>query len=364
MSSVDVQNNFQRQLWGKDAFFENPDYLETTEAEFKEDHPLQSSYECNIGHKTTRFANRILPYIFFPIAFKRFLHSLAGYIVLLPAARYSKKDLSIERVETDLNDEWKYKRLSIKCNGNLIDAVILVKKSTASNGRWTIGSFGNGENYESYLSYYRRDYFKEMLSEVESNAILFNFPGVGASAGFPNRDAAIRAYRAVLTFLEDQKEGIGAREIIGFGHSIGAGIQAEAVKRHESKKEIQYVWVKSRTFGSTAHLAKEISGKAGSLSLRILGWNIDTLDASKNLKDPEIIIQSTRFEEDDYQIFDSAENIMDDGIIGAKSSLAASLLAGGHTKNKTFIGVPDGHNDALSDPEFIADRIREDLDRL
>ena len=106
------------------------------------------------------------------------------------------------------------------------------------------------------------------------NAIVFNYPGVGASSGLPNRQAMAKTYRAMLNFLEDRTNGIGATEIIGYGHSIGGGVQGDALKTHELKKDVKYVFVKSRTFSDLSTTASLLMAKPFGFLVKILGCNI------------------------------------------------------------------------------------------
>ena len=184
--------------------------------------------------------------------------------------------------------EWKVKRLTIEVDGYHIDAAIMGKAATLENGRWVLTSNGNGSFYENHFHDHN---FKQILSKIDRNTILFNYPGVGCSPGLPNRQAMAKAYRAVLAFLEDQKNGIGAKEIIGYGHSIGGGIQGEALNSHTLKKDIKYVFIKGRTFSELASVASKTSWLMGAL-VKLLGWNINTLESSKRLKAPEIILQT------------------------------------------------------------------------
>ncbi|MEI8366334.1 MAG: CPn0927/CPn0928 family alpha/beta hydrolase fold protein [Parachlamydiaceae bacterium] len=196
------------------------------------------AYTYTTGHKAIRIAKQLFSMLFFPLGIYKLIHSLAGQIAILPACNYLKKDVDALRSRVSFNGEWKYKRITVAVDGYKIDAVIVGKAATLNNGRWVLASNGNGELYETTLVYHSD--FKEILSSIKGNGIVFNYPGVGASSGPPSRQAMAKAYRAILTFLEDQKNGIGAKEIIGYGHSIGAGVQSDALEAHELKKDVKY----------------------------------------------------------------------------------------------------------------------------
>ena len=73
-----------------------------------------------------------------------------------------------------------------------------------------------------------------------------------------------KTYRAMLTFLEE----LGAEEIIGYGRSMGGGVQGEGLKEHTLKEGIRCLFIQERTFS-------KLSEAAADITCRILGWNID-----------------------------------------------------------------------------------------
>jgi hypothetical protein len=157
--------------------------------------------------------------------------------------------------------------------------------------------------------------------------------------------------------LEDQNNGIGAKEIIGYGHSIGSGVQSDALKTHELKKDIKYVFVKSRTFSDLSTVASTLASKPLGFLVKMLGWNMDCVESSKNLQAPEIIMQTANVKK--YEELKDSSKIINDGIITANASLAKALLEDNQypRKNKVFIGMRETHNAGLKDPSFLAQKI-------
>lgn len=336
-------------LSGPNAFYLAPDYIYKTRTEMASKKNLKPIYQCTLENKVWRIAKLIFSIIIFPIGLCQLIHRLIGKLIV-PASSpdFAKAAMGIDisadnlatiRTHFNLSDEWKIKRLSIEVDGHVIDAVIVGKESTLENGRWLLKSGGNGECYEQNLEGYE---LKNILNEFNTNAILFNYPGVGANGGLPSRNAMIKAYRAMLTFLEDQKKGIGAKEIIGYGHSIGGGVQAEALNHHRLKKDIKYVFVKDRTFSKLSAVPDCF---LGFLSI-ITGWNMNCINSSLRLKAPEIIIQ--------------AKN---DSIIKEKASLMKAL----ESKKKQFLGpkhfihIHGDHNNLLTHDTFdiLKEKIEE-----
>lgn len=345
MSSISIQDT----LSDSNAFYNQSNYENQTNNAFATSKPPEVIYEYNTENEVWRVVKDIFSVLIFPIGLGRLIHSLVGRLAYLPAAR--KNDGAKIREEslskTSWNDlEWKVKRLAIKVDGYVIDAAIISKRSTLDNGRWVLASNGNNALLEEkILECSDGNEFTRILSEMDGNGLVFNYPGVGSSTGMPSRAAMAKAYRAMLTFLEDQENGIGAKEIIGYGHSIGGASQGEALKSHKLKQGIKYVFIKSRTFSTMSKAASELKRDIPILSkpvgflTKVLGWNMSSVSSSKKLKAPEIIIQT----EDDSQ------KILDDGIITAKASLGKKLMDSSRfpQENKRFMGIKEGHNKAM-----------------
>ena len=350
--------SFKDVLNGRNAFYNQPNYLDVTQRDFAQNKPLPVNYTWNTENKLTRIAKQVLSIIIFPIVIHKLLHALIGKVVLLPASSpilmgYSENHANDSRSNISLDGEWKYKRITVEVDGYKIDAMIVGKESTLNNGRWVLASNGNGEFYEDKLS---NSYsFKQILSDVRGNAIVFNYPGVGASSGLPNRQAMAKAYLAMLAFLEDREKGIGAKEIIGYGHSIGGGVQGDALKTHKLKEDVRYVFVKSRTFSDLSTAASILTNRLSGFLVKMLGWNMDPVESSKKLRAPEIIMQTAKVSW--YEELRDCSKIIYDDVIPAEASLAKALLKVRGLQNKVFIGMHERHNDELFDPSFLARKI-------
>lgn len=326
--------------------------------------PLNNAtYTHNTENKVRRVVKDIFSVIIFPIGLYRLIHSLAGKVIV-PASSpalmgYSSDHADRSRKAINLREEWKVKRISVKVDGYTIDATILGKACTLGNGRWVLSSNGNGEFYEDKLGDHS---FKDILSKLGGNAIVFNYPGVGSSTGMPNRNAMAKAYRAMLNLLEDQEKGVGAKEIIGYGHSIGGGVQGDALRSHELKQGVKYTFVKSRTFSDLSTTASHLTNRLLGFLVKVFGWNMGSVESSKKLKAPEIIIQTANVS--DYtDISGQSTEIIHDGVIPPKASLAKKLLDDKQSLpgNKYFMGIPEGHNCRLNDPTHLVAKINEML---
>lgn len=361
-NAYETQTPFHQILSGPNAFYLQPDYFETTKNDFASKRVLPPSFTWNAEFRSARIAKQIFSIIVFPIGIHQLLHALIGKIVIpssTPTLLGLPKDVANQhRSEIPVySDTWKYKRISIEVDGSLIDAVIVGKAKTLGNGRWMLASNGNGEFYESKLAYDHQ--FYQILNQIEGNGIAFNYPGVGASPGFPNRQATAKAYRALLHFLENQEKGIGAKEIIGYGHSIGGGVQGDALNAHQLKKEIKYVFIKSRSFSDLSTVVEHIMHKYLKPVVQFFGWNIGSIKSSKALQAPEIIMQTANIGK--YEKLTSSAKIIHDGVIPAEATLGKALLNDPtcQKKNKYFLGIPDMHNLNLSHLSYLTDLIKK-----
>ena len=381
-------------LSGPEAFYNQPNYIERTKKELEDKSFLQklrpfqkSDYTYRSENRVVSTMKQIVSIVFFPMAIYKGLHARLGHLVLpasMPLLGRNRwlsnrigtlgKPLNEKRATQLKDDEWKMKRVSIKVDGQLIDAMIYGKKSTLSNGRWVLPSPGNGEAYEDYL---QSDSFQQILTQFEGNALLFNYPGVADSTGLPSRRALKATHLAMLKFLEDQEKGLGAKEIIGYGHSLGGGIQADAIKSHKMKDNVKYVFVKSRTFSQLSKVVEDmaskmvsnlggqemgdplflsldsqrkqgrtsklighlLSGAAGKFTKK-MGWNINTAESSEKLQVPEVILQTGCLGDEG-----EGPSFLNDGVIAAKASLGQALYNGkGPIPNKVCMPIRELHN--------------------
>ena len=253
--------------------------------------------------------------------------------------------------------------------------------SAYNNGRWILNSCGYGLPYEwnfkllpsgsvvgepagdvvdeSGFKPKDRCYAPVLMPSLQANAIFFNYPGVGASSGPSSRTAAVKAYRAVLAFLEDQQRGLAAKEIICFGYSLGGGIQAEALQRHTFKSDIGYVAVKSKAFSTLGSEVSAIMNPLMGALIRLLGWNIDTATSSKELPVPEVVLQQANV--DHYMELSDPTQIKYDDVIPPAASLANALLrdTGRPKAPKKIIGITEGHCEKMGDPSFVSLAIQQ-----
>lgn len=243
------------------------------------------------------------------------------------------------------------KKFRIDVNDFSLDSMTLGSKGTKEGKRWVLFSLGNGELFEDRVVN-QNELVCQFLKETNANGLFFNYPGYGKSTGAPTKENLTTAYKAMLHVLENH---FGAKEIVCYGMSLGGGIQGEALKTHELKKNVKYVFVKDRTFSSIRDVAASIFYPLGSL-VSFLDWNIGSVESSKKLQAPEIILQTADVKKATI-LQNSSSLTYNDGVITKSASLAKALLDSKTTKNKTFIGIPGKHNDPIQDSSLLTKSI-------
>ena len=347
---------FSEQIYGKAPFYEDPDYQKKTKDDFESLSALEKvAYTYNTEGTARRIANLIISIVIFPIGICHLIHCLAGKFILQSSTPFlSASKNAIESARQDILSNARdkiFKRITVEVDGYKVDALIIGTKSTIQNRRWTLFSTGNAGFYERFMG----NTAETLAEKLCSNLLVFNYPGVQSSTGLPSRKAMSKAYRAMLTFLEDP-EGIGAKEIIGYGFSIGGAVQAEALNDHTLKGGIKYAFIKDRTFSNLANTVHWLFRQDEydnipyikilrflcwhGLVIKIVGWNMSCTDSSKKLQTPEIILQKSS-----QNIIKETDFILGDGTIHKNASLAKSLLEheGDLLRRKTFMGIWTEH---------------------
>ncbi len=357
---------FADQLFREQAFYFQSDYLEVTKQDFLLDEPLTFiSYRWDAEGKITRAVRRVLMVVIFPWGLYESLHVGAAKYKLLTSASPSKeriREIRERRLNIVLDGDWKYKRITVEVNGNKIDAAIIGKISTLANGRWVLDSNGNNARFETKLFDDNCD-LKKIITKIEASALVFNYPGVGSSGGFPGRKAMVKTYLAMLDFLVDPDKGIGAKEVVLYGHSMGAGIQGEALLkvRHPEIK----LCIKSRSFSDLRSVVfHTTNSRVLGFAIKFLQWNIRSIESSKEIGISEIIMQTASVEV--CQELMDGNTIIHDDKIPEEASLAKALLEDNDPRakaNKIFLALPEKHNEELREESLalLAEKIRQTL---
>jgi len=354
-------------LTGNNAFHKQSDYDTVTKNEMQQRGALKTvNYRFETESKVMRVAKIIFAIIFFPVGIFWGLHALIGKIIVQSSWRTT---LPVKNEDVKINDfrkmavdsysqhkngkDWKIKRITVEVNGTSIDGYIVGQEKTLGNGRWVLHSNGNGEMYEMGLAFEGSSKgYHSMLKKLNANGLFFNYSGVGDSGGAPTRPELVAAYQGMLRYLEDDKKGLGAKEIIAHGHSLGGGVQGEALKNYSLSNKIKYLFVKDRTFYDLCAAIAGMFNAAVAFLAKIFCWNISSVETSKGMKSPEVIIQTASSK--DYEEIKKASDVIGDGVISGEGSHAKKLLSDPQCPkaNKKFIGVSkipgdDAHCESL-----------------
>ncbi len=348
-------------LYGPNAFYNKRDYYGETRKELDRlEPPKEPSYRCTIEPKVWRVAKKIFSFIVFPIALFDLWHVVLGKFLLIRAASplvvgsTSEHALKL-RKNVSLSTQWKIKRIAVEVDGYTVDAAIVGRAETLGNGRWVLAANGIEGFYEKQLKNHN---FKKILRETGANGLVFNYPGVGSSSGWPSRSGMIKAYQAMVEFLE---KGIGANVIISEGYSMGGGVQSAVYSNHTFKDGIQYLMIKNRTYCDLSSAVYHFFGTIAGVVLFFMGWNICSEKFSKKTKVPEIILQTANV--DQAKEISTVTAIKHDGIVHANAAYAKPFLAWEKDQNRRILGIPEQHADYLkaSTVEKLTETIKEIL---
>jgi len=331
-------------------FFEEEGYERRMEREFAA--PLAPvGYVWNSEEACAQQKKKNLSVLFFPHALYTMAHSLIGRLVV-PASTPSLLGMSgssasvaalFRRLLLVGDGQWKYKRMTVQVDEKMVDAYLVCRPETFRNKRWVLWSSGNGEFAENLLL---EGTAQRLLQEVGGNGLLFNYPAVGSSGKPIKKESMIKAYRALLHFLQDREKGLGAEELIAYGHSIGGAVQALAVKKEKSLlSTLRFVAIKSRTFSSLTSLMESCPLCVLGCFLKTMGWEMEVASCSKALEYPEIVLQTAAVASPQI-VNHSPVHFIDDGVLPARATLARSLLRSDLSR-KCLIAIPEKHNDEL-----------------
>lgn len=384
-------------LSGENAFYNQSDYIKRTKAEFTQTQPVETVYRWRSEppkSSAIKVIKLLASIIIAPIGVYKLAKRIVWKTAIIAAATPILCGKSSDwpqqlRNSVDIEESrWRYKRITVEVNGNQVDAMIVGKEDTLNNGRWVLASNPNADCYEQLIGEQGTD-FRRMLNNLKGNALIFNYPGVGSSQGAPNQKTLANTHKAMLSLLESKRKGIGAKEIVVYGHSIGGGVQARSLSTHKFRKDIKYVVVSSRTFSSLSSafgnivrkvekrglqrlgfnttqgsLADRFATKAGKIAelvVKIFGFEMNSIEVSRNLPVPEVILQTATVEE--TEVLRNSSKIIDDGVIPAEASLAKAILDDPSfpKTNKIILGIQEWHNEAIEKTTPIANAVKAAL---
>jgi hypothetical protein len=314
--------------------------------------------------KLCKLAKAIISLVFLPLTwiFRAIQIILGRYI--LPAQSLSKKNIT---KDLPINIDMRVIKFSIDVHGSKVECAVVAQNANLESRRWILVSEGNGGSLQNRLDdifssklnqnmmtpNHESDALVSLAEDLDANILLFNYPGVGLSEGFATKKKMCDAYKGALHFLEDKDRGLGATHILGYGYSIGGGVQSEALIDHEFDPNINYAFIKDRTFSNLSAVVDDLYFRPLGFMVKLFGWNFDTLKGSKALEKPEIILQSG-----------VNDQISDDGVISKKVSLHHNIPESKNLNKKFFIKLSRqnaflDHCDQIPDIKPIAETVKE-----
>jgi len=133
-------------------------------------------------------------------------------------------------------------------DNNVLDGMVFkehsMQKLESSKQKWIIMFLGNGAHYEHCA-----DEARNLAISLNRNALLFNYRGVGRSAGLALEEAdLVRDGTACLNFLSRNYQVTDTSNVLLFGHSLGGSI---ATSLH-CQKSFRGHLINDRSFSSLA----------------------------------------------------------------------------------------------------------------
>ena len=189
----------------------------------------------------------------------------------------------------------KHLRMSVMVDGERIDTYVVMHHDKIEvDQRWILATNGNGVTTEFMVgNLINKESDPTMLTvlanKLKANVVTYNYGGCLASEGQVTAAKAARVYQAMKKMIEDPN-GLAAKEIVFYGHSIGAAFQAKGLQgltKADFDANIRYICVKDRTFAnSDDQLRSMFPGKLGRFlqaAVKHFGWTLNVKEQCEEL---------------------------------------------------------------------------------
>lgn len=246
---------------------------------------------------TERVCRRALQGLFFPwgiyCGIRFYMHQLAGRKIYPAQCRFSKKEISSWRDKV-LGEQEEKKRivrhLRLQKGNTNYSAFLITSKETIANGQWALHASGNQSIVEKECL--KDPSYPDVYCQEGFNVLLVNGPGVGLSDPMQSIAQLGDAQELGLHFLES---AVKATKIVLTGVSIGGAALSLVIDRHHFLKDRNYLVLRFATFSRLSDVIQMRTGFWGQLMFSQLGYEIDSVSASKKLEElqvPEVIYQN------------------------------------------------------------------------
>lgn len=280
----------------------------------------------------------ITPKIIVALAFIQVIRKVLAVIINHFVYIATLRSYSKEQQETIDNLRWESfekltevkcecRRIALNKSGINYDAFAIEHETTKGNGRWVIVAGGNGWIGEgAVLSCVGK------FAPQGFNVLFVNGPGVGRSSGFPTSYSIRAGQEAGLQFLEN---AVRAKKILMYGTSLGGGAQAEAIKNHEFRKDIEYMVWSDRSFDKLSSAASRMVTSLAKPLFFLLGNELDGIAGARRLEKlgiTHVVTQNSQCDDDNDILFLEDKLPTDngsDGVIPNEASLLLGLKKAG-----------------------------------
>ncbi len=269
---------------------------------------------------------------------------LGGFAVAVHRAR---------EYPTQPNNNWEYRQFTIPVDRYTIDATVAKRPNRFKHPeRWTLMSPKTGGLCEEMLPTELRpleqrtftclggevldlsdfhEIIGDFLDQIDSNALLFNYPANAPPS------TITKTYQIMIQRLEEEHK---AKEIIGYGYSLGSLVQGAALENYPLQKEgVRYLFIKHGPPANMYAAARDMYGSIpAGLATLVFGWNLNSVLSSLQLEAQGI-----------HEI-----------IITPKQDHVASLakvLSGQKFQHKTFLSVTGSHTIDTFPRQGLAERV-------
>lgn len=180
-----------------------------------------------------------------------------------------------------------------------------------------------------------------LARDLNAHALVFNYPGIGGSQG---RLSGVNAKKATQIMLRFLTEYLQAKQVIGYGYSMGGAVLGSALEGYDFSADTSYVFVMDRTVSVMSLALSYLLPLSGYL-LRACGWELTPFAAIQTQQLKPIVLQTAKVERPG-PITDKTLLEKHDDFVYAPASFAQKALE--QKEPYPVIGITDRHFEDIS----------------
>jgi hypothetical protein len=279
------------------------------------------------------------------LAMSQFVFSvfiLRVWALFRPESWISDRLLARDR---SLDRYFEHSRFVVNTDDAALDALFLRQQGIQSFDRILLYCCSEAELAEGNL------YNKEVLTlarKIKAHVVLWNYPGIASSTGASSRANMVDAYRKVLHVVEKK---MGAKQIVTYGHSMGASVAMEGLSRYRFNPNTYHMMVARSTLSTTAQGISAEYGRLAGYGVRALGWNFNNVASLAKIPGKCLVVQTAAVA--GIEELERREQIVPDGAWNEpEASLGYALLssAARSTSDRPWkvLGIREGYGATLN----------------